>query len=420
MAQSQEQKGWELTPSKAASRTKNPIRALVDGLELGKLGPSEKQMIALSIGDPTKYPALPYCDTAANAIKEMLASRKFNGYPPSSGFDHTRIALAEKYSVKHCALDKTDIFLTSGCSDALNIAIAAMVSPGDSILLPRPGFSLYRTICMRYNLNQKFYNLDPKTGWECDLEQLESQIDETTKAILINNPSNPCGSVFTRKHCEDILRIAAKHKIPIIADEIYDGMCWEENTPLREISKGELAVPILTCGGLSKQYLLPGWRVGWIALHDPLKVMGSCKAGILSLTQVILGPNSLAQSIIPTLLSQTPKSFYRDTNETLKKHAMHLVEGFKKIPGLTPIKPGGAMYLMVEVDMKLFPGFPTTQDFCKKMLWDERVFVLPGEAFQAPGFFRVVICPTIEVLDEALKRISEFVNEHISGSVHEE
>jgi len=361
---------WKVEPSLAASRTNNPIRAIVDTLDIAKLGPSDKSLIALSIGDPTKYPALPVCKTARNAVMKVLEDGNKNGYPPSTGLEEARKAVARKYTMPNCPVTEHDVYLASGCSDALNIAIASIVNPGDNILLPVPGFSLYRTICGRYNLTPRFYRLNPESGWEIDLPYLEKQINSETKAILINNPSNPCGSVFSRAHTKELIKICHKHKVPIIADEIYDGMTWadEEFTPLRSLISAETPVPVISCGGISKQYLVPGWRVGWVVVSDPGNAMVNCKQGITNLTQVILGPNSLIQGALPTILADTPESFYAEVSDTLKRHAEYLYEGLSQIETLSPIKPGGAMYMMVKVELDRLRGIDSTTEFCKKLL----------------------------------------------------
>jgi len=347
---------------------------------------------------------------------KVLEDGNKNGYPPSTGLAEARKAVAKRYTMPHCPVNEQDVYLTSGCSDALNIAIASLVNPGDNILLPVPGFSLYRTICGRYNLTPRFYRLDPESGWEIDLPYLEKQINSDTKAILINNPSNPCGSVFSRAHTKELIKICHNFKVPIIADEIYDGMTWtdEKFTPLRSLISAETPVPVISCGGISKQYLVPGWRVGWVVVSDPGNALVSYKQGVTNLTQVILGPNSLIQAALPTILEDTPESFYVEVTDTLMKHAEYLYDGLSQIETLSPIKPGGAMYMMVKVELDRLCGINSTTDFCKKLLWEERVFCLPGEAFQAPGFFRVVICPTIDVLEEALRRINTFIISYLS------
>jgi tyrosine aminotransferase len=147
------------------------------------------------------------------------------------------------------------------------MAIGVLADEGQNILVPMPGFSLYETLASSKGIECKFYKLLPQRKWEADLEHLESLIDQKTACIILNNPSNPCGSVYSEAHLKGFLRIAEKHNLPIIADEIYADMVFtgEKHIPLASI---ESNVPILSCGGLAKRFLVPGWRIGWICIYD--------------------------------------------------------------------------------------------------------------------------------------------------------
>jgi len=184
---------------------------------------------------------------------KVLESNNWNGYAPSFGHDEARAALAKKYSYPHLKVDPSDVIIANGCSDALNMSFGVLLNPGDTILLPRPGFSFYETLCGRYGFEYKFYNCLPEKDWAIDVEHMKSVIDKKTKAILVNNPSNPCGSVLTRKNLEQVLQVAKQYRIPIIADEIYDGMVFGEQ-PFFSMASISRDVPILTCGGMAKQF----------------------------------------------------------------------------------------------------------------------------------------------------------------------
>jgi len=147
-----------------------------------------------------------------------------------------------------------------------------LANPGQNILVPRPGFPLYRTLAEGLGIRTKFYDLNPECGWEVDLEHLESQIDDQTAAIVVNNPSNPCGSVYSRSHLDAILQVAQRNFVPIIADEIYDYFVFPGHDffPIASLTD---QVPVLTCGGLTKRYLIPGWRMGWVIIHDRNEVL---------------------------------------------------------------------------------------------------------------------------------------------------
>ncbi|MED6288011.1 hypothetical protein CHARACLAT_022207 [Characodon lateralis] len=195
---------WEVKPSEMAENTLNPIRAIVDGM---KLTPNpEKPMISLSIGDPTVFGNLPTDDAVLQALKDAIDSQKYNGYAPSVGYLKSRQAVANFYSSPEAPLEAEDVILTSGCSQAIELAINVFCNPGDSILVPRPGFSLYKTLAVSMGIEVKFYNLLPEKSWEIDLQHMESLIDERTSCLIVTNPSNPCGSVFSKEHLQKILK----------------------------------------------------------------------------------------------------------------------------------------------------------------------------------------------------------------------
>lgn len=155
-------------------------------------------------------------------MQRAVESSKYNGYAASNGHEEARRAIA-KYS-QHQSSEEIaieNVIITSGCSSALEFCILALADAGKNILLPRPGFCLYQTLAEGLDIEVRYYDLLPERQWQVDLEQMESLIDCNTAALLINNPSNPCGSVFSEKHLLDILAICEKHYLPIIADEVY-------------------------------------------------------------------------------------------------------------------------------------------------------------------------------------------------------
>ena len=154
------------------------------------------------------------------------------------------------------------------------------------------------------------------------MEHLESLIDERTRAILVNNPSNPCGSVYSEAHLSAILRVAEAHRVPIIADEIYENMCFGNNKfyPMASLTE---TVPILTVGGLAKNFLVPGWRLGWVIVYDHNGVLRrEVLPALVSLSQLVLGANSLIQGALPDILTKTPKSFQASLIETLQVRSL--------------------------------------------------------------------------------------------------
>jgi len=176
----------------------------------------------------------------------------------------------------------------------------------------------------------------------------------------------------------------------------------------RELTNG----PVYVLGGLAKQYLAPGWRVGWILIHDPENKLKKVRGPLINLSQVILGANSICQGAIPAILENTPKSHYSGLNRTLSIAADILYNGFSAIPQLNPVKPQGAMYLMVEILINKLEEIEDDVAFCQGLLKEEGLSVLPGVIFGSPNFFRVVLCPPPEQLRIALQRISDFCSNH--------
>jgi tyrosine aminotransferase len=186
-----------------------------------------KSLIPLSIGDPTVFGNLQPPPTALAELTRLLFEGKSNGYAPSTGTVAARTAIATRYSPAGCQpLTPGDVMICSGASGALHILLDAMLQPGDNLLCPKPGFSLYATIAGYLGAEVRYYNLLPDSNWECDMDQMATLVDSRTRGLLINNPSNPNGSNFSVKHLHAILQFAQQAKLPIVADEIYADMVF--------------------------------------------------------------------------------------------------------------------------------------------------------------------------------------------------
>lgn len=240
----------EVKPTEFSVNTVNPIRRIVDAMAI-QPNP-KKDLISLHIGDPTIAGILPTHSIVSQAVVDSVASGKYNGYGPAFGILEARQAVADWVSCPTAPISAEDIILTSGCSHALEMAIEVLAGPGQNLLIPSPGFPLYQTLSVPLDVEPRHYPLLMDRNWEVDIEALESLIDSKTAAILINNPSNPCGAVYSREHLEAILRLADRCKIPIIADEIYGDMVYD-GAVFHPMATLEPKVPILTCDGISKR-----------------------------------------------------------------------------------------------------------------------------------------------------------------------
>ncbi|OMH80712.1 Tyrosine aminotransferase [Zancudomyces culisetae] len=409
------QNQWgEIEPSISAMSTFNPIRELLSTSQEKQPGQkSEQTLINLSLGDPTLYGNLKINKQGVDAVDEALKSFECNGYLPGMGKLEARQAIAQSYSNEEHVVDPSNVVLASGCSGALLLCITSLLNPGDNILIPKPGFSLYKTIASSYGIEYKTYNLLPEKQWEINLEELESLVDAKTKAILVNNPSNPCGSNYSKKHLLEIIAFCEKHRLPIIADEIYRDIVFsgEEFYPFYSLTN---SVPVLTTGGLAKQFLVPGWRLGWVVVHDPLGNFEKVKRGLMALSNLILGPNSLIQGAIPKILNPTSDNtnFKAHLNLVLEKNAKVCEDALSSVEGLTVVKPQGAMYCMVVINTCNFKDIRNGYDFYHALKWEENVEILPGEVFDFPNSFRIVLAPPEDVMLEAAHRIKRFCERH--------
>lgn len=453
---------WKVNASVVAKNTFNPIR---DVMETMTLTPNpNKKMISLSLGDPTVYKNLNPATEVVDAVRNSLMSGSKNGYGPSTGFIEARQAVADYVSVPGAEITADDVILCSGCSCALDIAISTMADAGQNILVPRPGFPIYTTLSAGQEIETREYDLLPNQDWEADLEQMEALIDQNTAAIVVNSPSNPCGSVFSVPHLKNILAIAEKYKVPIIADEIYEHFVFPGETYV-PIASLTTTVPVLSCSGLTKRFLVPGWRLGWIIIYDRNHVFDQeIRRGLMCMSQRIIGSNTFIQGALPTILKKTPKSFFENAINVIKQNAELAFKKLRNTPGkllfhmvplclvvkvlilaqsiipctwqagksilvlwgnddddeistfttnylllgLLPIMPRGAMYMMVKVDMDRFPQFTTDLQFIEKLVSEESVHCMPGKCFNYPGYMRLVLTLPINLLTQALDRIHSF------------
>ena len=330
-----------------------------------------------------------------------------------------------------------------------------------------------KVITESHGASVMYYDLLPEHGWECDLVGLEyllaryrnhfydddnvednvedkcnyddddagrrrrsgRRLRKTIRGILVNNPSNPTGAVYSFKHLSDILTLAARYQIPIIADEIYGDLTFHSRTfyPLANVAASlGYEVPIITASGLGKQYLVPGWRLGWIVYQDnKYGSISNVKKGAQRLAQVVLGACHLAQYAIPAVLDPkddvdriSTATWKAQLHCTIEKQAGLLCGLLNMCHGLQVIFPEGAMYAMVQLDVDAYDETIVDDiSFMRLLHLEENVVVLPGSAFGMSGgsyndgrdynyAFRVVFCAPENILIDAAGRISSFCIRH--------
>ncbi len=243
-----------------AVRTENITYAVRDIILLAnEVAKTGKEMLYLNIGDPNIYDfELPRAMVEAT-YQAMLDNK--NGYSPSSGIKPALDSIereAERKGIKNIQ----DIFVTTGASEAIELALSALVNEGENVLTPTPGYPLYTAISSKLQAIENPYYLDEENGWQPDIEDIKSKVNDKTKAIIIINPNNPTGSVASYETLKELVDLAVEHNLVIFADEIYDKLLFDDKK-LTSIASINPDASVITFGGLSKNYMVPGFRIGW-------------------------------------------------------------------------------------------------------------------------------------------------------------
>lgn len=295
---------WTKKPV-AAKRAEvlNPIRAT---LEKDFKVPQDPPvpLINLTLGEPTKANGYPLPEVTKQAVQEAVDSEAHNGYTHSSGSLPARQAVVDKFSTEEAPFEADDVLLTFGCSGAQYTVFSAMCEAGDNVLVPKPGFPLCLPITQNLGVELRHYELDPEKDFDIKLDTLESQIDDKTKFIMIVNPSNPCGSVFSKSHMEEIIAVSEKHQIPIVADEIYYGFSYDESKPFYSFPHVNTTIPIITLGAISKIYGVPGWRLGWVIVYNRHGYFDDILDKMKKLSMIWLHPCSIVQHALIKILKE--------------------------------------------------------------------------------------------------------------------
>lgn len=374
-----------------------------------------RETIPLGHGDPSAFPCFRTPVTAEDAIVESLRSAKFNSYSPSVGFLPARRAIAE-----HLATDLSynitaeDVFLTVGCIQSIEIILSVLSRPGANILLPRPGFPMYESRATYSNMEIRHFDLLPERAWEVDLDAVKALSDENTVAMVVINPGNPCGSVFSYSHTKKIAETARKLGILVISDEVYAHLTFGNNRFIPMGTFGSIA-PVITLGSISKRWLVPGWRLGWITVNDPNGFLKDAKIvdGLIGYLNISTDPATFIQAAVPKILEETKDTFFENIISILRKSAEICYNEINEIDCIyCPHKPDGSMFVMVKINMDHLQGIVDDIDFCTKLAREENVILLPGTCVGMKNWLRITFAIEPTSLQDGLRRMKAFCHRH--------
>ncbi|MBE2279087.1 MAG: aminotransferase class I/II-fold pyridoxal phosphate-dependent enzyme [Ignavibacteriaceae bacterium] len=386
----------------AAKRTEKITYAIRDIIvvsnEVAKTG---KEMLYLNIGDPNIYDFAPPRHMLDRTYEAMLANK--NGYSPSSGIIPAVDAIKREANRKGIK-EVHDAFITHGASEAIDICLTALVNDGENVLTPSPGYPLYTAIAAKLSAYENPYYLDESNGWQPDVEDIKKKINDKTKAIVLINPNNPTGSLCSKEVLEEIIKLADQHKLVIFADEIYDKLLFDGKEHIAVASLTD-EVPVITFGGLSKNYFVPGFRIGWGVVSGNKNKLAHYLDAINRILRSRLSANHAQQYCIQEALEGDQSHI----GEAMKKLHIRRDLTFKmlnEIEGISCVKPEGAFYA--------FPRLHTDKsdfEFVKGLIKETGAVVVHGSGFgQVPGthHFRVVFLPNEEILTKAYNGIGEY------------
>ncbi|MCX8190151.1 MAG: aminotransferase class I/II-fold pyridoxal phosphate-dependent enzyme [Candidatus Diapherotrites archaeon] len=387
--------------SKRSEKVSYAIRDIV--VEASKLEKQGKKVLYLNIGDPLKYDFR----TPEHLWKAVFDSKqKGESYAPSEGIKEAREAIAENFNRKGMRVEPENVLLGNGSSELIWFAMSCVANPGESILLPRPCYPVYSAALPFYDVEEKYYDLDESRGWQPDIESIRKNIDKKTKAIVVINPNNPTGTNYSKKTLEEIISIAAEHKLVIFSDEIYDELLLDEKE--KHYCMGALAkdVPVIVANGLSKNYLATGFRMGWIAPNEFLLQNSDIMDAISRLARARLcAVHPFQYAIKPAL--EGSKKHIKDAVKKLRKRRDYSVKRLNEIKGISCQKPNAAFYAFPKIELPV----KDDKEFALGLLREKGVCVVHGSGFgqkQGTKHFRIVILPPLNILEEAFNKIEEF------------
>jgi alanine-synthesizing transaminase len=390
-----------------AVRTDNITYAVRDIVVLAnQVAKTGKKMLYLNIGDPNLFDFQPPEHLVKSTYEAMLKNN--NGYAPSSGIQEARDAI-EREADRKGITNVHDIFVTTGASEAIDICLTALVNDGENVLTPTPGYPLYTAIASKLSMMENPYYLDEENGWLPDIDDIKSKINEKTRAIILINPNNPTGSLYTIENLREIIDLAHEHNLVIFADEIYDKLLFDGKKHI-SIASLNNDVSCITFGGLSKNYMVPGFRIGWGIVSGRNEILSEYIEAINKILRARLSANHPEQyGIKPSL--EDDQSHLIESNLKLTKRRDMTVEMLNAIPGISCVKPEGAFYA--------FPRLLQVQSdahFVAELIKETGVVVVPGTGFgqiSGTNHFRVVFLPNEELLDNAYKAIGDFHQKYL-------
>jgi len=361
----------------------------------------------LNIGDPVAFGFHTPPHLIAAVDRAMRDGH--NTYGPSAGIPAAREAVAAEYTRHGCPIDPDRVFITSGTSEGIDLTLNAVIDAGDEVLVPMPTYPLYTAVLAKIDATTKYYRLDQTNGWMPDLDHLRSLVTSKTRAIVVIDPNNPTGAVYSTQTRRALLDFADAHGMLVLADEVYGDLGFAG--AVEPYGKLDIDAPIISFSSLSKAYLAPGWRTGWMAIGRSPR-LDDVAAAVKKLADGRLCSTVPMQYAIASALNGD-RSHQVSFRAALKARADLTISRLRQMPGMSVVSPTAAFYAMPQLTL---PPGRSDEHYVKALLHATGVLCVYGSGFGLPaedGFFRIVFLAPLEELTEIYDLMARFTAEYL-------
>ena len=393
--------------AKRVDRFTYAIRNIV--VEAKKVEQTGMKVRYLNIGDPNQFGFLTPPHLIEAVVKAMRDGH--NGYAPSPGIVAAREAAAADFAARGVNVSADRVLITSGTSEGIELALTGLVDEGEEVLVPSPTYPLYTAVLAKIGAQPSYYRTDHTRGWMPDLDHIRRLINPKTRALVVIDPNNPTGAIYPESMRRALIDLAEEHGLVILADEVYGDLAYDGAVP--PMAALDTNAPIISYSSLSKAYLAPGWRAGWMAVGSSPR-LDPALAAIKKLADGRLcSPGPMQYAVTAALTGD--RSHQVSFRLQLRERAELTTARMNAIPGMSCVAPRGAFYAMPKVEL---PKGRTDVDFVLGLLRAKGILCVYGSGFgTAPedGFFRIVFLATPKELGAIYDDLAEFTRAFIGN-----
>lgn len=361
----------------------------------------------LNIGDPVAFGF----NTPPHLIEAVTRAMRDgrNTYMPSPGIPEAREAVVGEYAARGVDVPADRALITAGTSEGIELALNAIADEGDEVLVPSPTYPLYTVVLAKIGAVPRYYRTNPHDEWQPDLDHMRSLISPRTRAIVAIDPNNPTGAVYPASTRRAVIEMAERHGLVILADEVYGDLGFEGEVPL--LGTLDLDAPIISFSSLSKAYLAPGWRTGWMVVGATKRLDGVLAAVKKLADGRLCSTGPMQYAVVAALTGD--RSHQAAFRRALEERARLTTERLNAIPGVRCVAPRAAFYAMPSVAL---PPGRTDEDYVLSLLRETGILCVYGSGFGLPpeaGFFRVIFLAGTAELAAIYDEIAAFTHSYL-------